>query len=136
MDVHALVCSRVCTRIICIDFKASTDKHKHVHVYNEKKTGLRFTPTHVHDSSGGGARGEGEGLTGEEEAQVRKLFRQVNRKGKVGLPMGLVGTVEGGREGWGEAGQGGGRGGVAQETGVLGGLPTQQEVDMLFQQAP
>jgi hypothetical protein len=90
----------------------------------------------VHDSSGGGARGEGEGLTEEEEAQVRNLFRQVNRKEKVGLPMGLVGTVEGGGGGWGEAGQGGGRGGVAQETGVLGGLPTQQEVDMLFQQAP
>ena len=72
----------------------------------------------MHDSSGGGARGECEGLPEEEEAQVRNLFRQVNRKGKVGLSMGLVETEEGGGKGRGEAGQGGGGGGEAQETGA------------------
>lgn len=89
----------------------------------------------MHDSSGGGTRGEGEGLPEEEEAQVRNLLRQVHRKRKMGLPMGLVGTVEGGGVGGGEAGEGGRGGKEAQETGILGGLPTQQEVDMLFQQA-
>ena len=56
ISTHARVCSRVCTRIICIDFKASTDKDKHVHVYNEKKQVCGSRPRTC-TTQVGGARG-------------------------------------------------------------------------------
>ena len=92
-------------------------------------SGLRFTPTHVHDFSGDRGEVDGEALLAEDEAQIRNLLQQVRRKAQVGRPMGVGGDVGGRKR---EEEGGGNRESGAQEAKQEVGLHFQQVCSSLF----